>query len=169
MTRAPSLAPAQALQLRRLLETGLPLTARPYQQLAAEISATEDAVLDQMRQWNDDGLFRRIGLVLNHRALGFRANAMLVIDVPDHLVNQAGQQLGHSPGVNLCYQRPRRPPHWPYNLFCMVHGQRRAEVRQQVGQLLRQAGLDHLPHRLLFSARAFKQGGGRYVQEGPHG
>ena len=163
MNHAPSLAPAQALQLRRLLEAGLPLAARPYQRLAEQIGATEDAVLDQMRRWHDSGLFRRVGLVINHRALGFRANGMLVIDVPDHQIDDAGRQLGRAPGVNLCYRRPRRPPDWPYNLFCMVHGQRRAAVRQHVDLLLRQAGLHHLPHRLLFSTQAFKQCGGRYT------
>lgn len=169
MTHAPALAPAQALQLRRLLETGLPLDTRPYLRLADQIGATEDAVLGQVRRWNDDGLFRRIGLVLNHRALGFRANAMLVIDVPDRQVDQAGRQLGAAPGVNLCYQRPRRLPDWPYNLFCMVHGRQREAVRQHVGLLLRRAGLSHLPHRLLFSEQAFKQRGGRYALGSHHG
>ena len=69
----------QALQLRRLLEAGLPLAARPYQVLAERIGASEAAVLGQVRDWSESGLFRRVGLVLKHRAMGFRANAMLVI------------------------------------------------------------------------------------------
>ncbi|MBO9356427.1 AsnC family protein [Bordetella petrii] len=168
MNTHPALAPSQARQLRRLLETGLPLAAQPYLQLAEQIGATEDAVLAQMRHWSDSGLFRRVGLVLNHRALGFRANAMLVLDVPDALVEQAGRQLGGAAGVNLCYQRPRRLPDWPYNLFCMVHGRRRDEVRARIDLLLREAGLHHLPHRLLFSTRAFKQCGGRYAPGNNH-
>ena len=38
----------------------------------------------------------------------------------------AGRILADLPFVTLCYRRPRRPPRWPYNLFCMIHGRDRA-------------------------------------------
>ncbi|WP_312360400.1 siroheme decarboxylase subunit beta [Stutzerimonas balearica] len=153
----------QSLQLRRLLEAGLPLMSRPYAWLAEQIGASEQAVLEQVRQWNEGGLFRRVGLVLKHRALGFRANAMLVLDVPDAQIDAIGHRLGSAPGVNLCYQRPRRLPQWRYNLFCMVHGREREQVERQIAGLLAAQGLSELPHQLLFSTRAFKQCGGRFA------
>lgn len=153
----------QAMQLRRLLEAGLPLAARPYQVLAERIGASEDAVLEQVRHWSEDGLFRRVGLVLKHRALGFRANAMLVMDIPDDRVDEVGRALGQAVGVNLCYQRPRRLPDWPYNLFCMVHGRERQQVCELIDALLAEHGLSDVPHQLLFSTRAFKQCGGRFA------
>lgn len=153
----------QALELRRLLEAGLPLAARPYQVLAERIGASEDAVLEQVRDWSESGLFRRVGLVLKHRALGFRANAMLVMDVPDGQVDEVGRKLGQAAGVNLCYQRPRRMPDWPYNLFCMVHGREREQVCRLIEDMLAEHGLRDVPHQLLFSIRAFKQCGGRYA------
>lgn len=154
---------SQAMQLRSLLEAGLPLAARPYQMLAECIGASEQAVLEQVRHWSEDGLFRRVGLVLKHRALGFRANAMLVLDIPDDQVDEVGRRLGQAAGINLCYQRPRRLPDWPYNLFCMVHGREREQVCQLIENLLAEHGLSEVPHRLLFSTRAFKQCGGRYA------
>lgn len=153
----------QAMQLRRLLEAGLPLAARPYRVLAERIGASEDAVLEQVRHWSEDGLFRRVGLVLKHRALGFRANAMLVIDITDDRVDEVGRALGQAVGVNLCYQRPRRLPDWPYNLFCMVHGRERQQVCELIDALLAEHGLSDVPHQLLFSTRAFKQCGGRFA------
>lgn len=153
----------QAMQLRRQLEAGLPLAARPYQVLAERIGASEDAVLEQVRHWSEDGLFRRVGLVLKHRALGFRANAMLVMDIPDNRVDEVGRALGQAVGVNLCYQRPRRLPDWPYNLFCMVHGRERQQVCELIEALLAEHGLSDIPHQLLFSTRAFKQCGGRFA------
>lgn len=157
----------QAMQLRRLLETGLPLATRPYALLAEQLGVTEGAVLDQVRDWSENGLFRRMGLVVKHRALGFHANAMLVLDVPDKQVDTVGQLLGRAPGVNLCYQRPRRLPQWRYNLFCMIHGRERADVVERIERLLAEHGLDGLPHQLLFSTRAFKQCGGRYAPPQP--
>ena len=158
-----ALNPAQQLALRRLLEPGLPLQSRPYQILAEQIGVSEQTVLEQVQRWNDDGLFRRFGLVLHHRALGFRANAMLVMDIPDDQGDAIGAQLGTAPGVNLCYQRPRRLPHWRYNLFCMVHGRERAAVQAHIAEMLARHGLAEVPHRLLFSTRAFKQRGGRFT------
>jgi DNA-binding Lrp family transcriptional regulator len=159
----PGLSPQQALALRRHLEGGLPLEARPYQALAERINADENQVLEQMRQWSEQGLFRRIGLVLHHRALGFTANAMLVLDVPDALIDEVGQRLGRAPGINLCYQRPRRLPQWRYNLFCMVHGRQRDQVEAQIQALLEEHLLSDLPHQLLFSTQVFKQCGGRFA------
>ncbi len=153
----------RALQLRRLLETGLPLAARPYRQLAEQIGCSEQQVLEQVEQWQQVGLFRRVGLVLKHRALGFRANAMLVMDIPDAQVDEVGRRLGLAAGVNLCYQRPRRLPQWPYNLFCMVHGREREQVCRLIERLLADNGLSDVPHQLLFSTRAFKQCGGRFA------
>ncbi len=153
----------QAMQLRRLLEGGLPLAARPYQRLAEQIGSVEERVLEQIQRWQEEGLFRRVGLVLKHRALGFRANAMLVMDIPDAQVDEIGRRLGQAAGVNLCYQRPRRLPQWPYNLFCMVHGREREQVCQLIGRLLADNGLSDVPHQLLFSTRAFKQCGGRFA------
>lgn len=152
----------QQQTLRQLLEQGLPLHPRPWQVLAETVGAEATELLAQARQWQHQGLFRRFGLVVRHRALGYRANAMLVLDVPDHQVTLAGESLARSPGVNLCYQRPRRP-NWHYNLFCMIHGQERTRVVALVQALLRQHRLDDCDHRLLFSLKAFKQCGGRFV------
>lgn len=157
------LSQEQMLDLRQCLERGLPLVSRPYDNLAEQIGAHHDQVLQQMQQWQDQGLFRRVGLVLNHRALGFVANAMLVLDVPDALVDEVGNRLGRAPGVNLCYQRPRRLPQWRYNLFCMVHGRERKEVTAHIQRMLEQQQLSDLPHQLLFSTHAFKQCGGRFT------
>ncbi|MCP2072105.1 UNVERIFIED_ORG: DNA-binding Lrp family transcriptional regulator [Pseudomonas lini] len=153
----------QLLTLRRLLEAGLPLAARPFQVLAEQIDASEQHVLEQMQAWHEQGLFRRVGLVVNHRALGFAANAMLVLDVPDALVDEVGRRLGQAPGISLCYQRPRRLPQWQYNLFCMIHGRQRDRVEAQVQALLQEHLLDDLPHQLLFSTHLFKQCGGRFA------
>ncbi|WP_433884539.1 siroheme decarboxylase subunit beta [Pseudomonas vranovensis] len=153
----------QSLALRRLLEAGLPLLARPYQHLARQIGAPEQHVLAQVNLWQQQGLFRRLGLVLNHRALGFTANAMLVLDIPDALVDEVGQRLGREPLVSLCYQRPRRLPQWRYNLFCMVHGRQRERVEAQIAALLEQHLLSDLPYQVLFSTQAFKQCGGRFA------
>jgi len=99
---------------------------------------------------------------VRHHELGYRANAMVVWDVPDEQVEQIGLQLGDQDCVTLCYQRPRRLPDWSYNLFCMVHGRDRGEVLACIDRITAALAIDTIPHEVLFSGRRFKQRGARY-------
>ena len=151
------------LRLRRQLELGLPLTPRPYQTLAEKTGLSEQEVMAAIRQWQDQGLIKRFGLIVRHRTLGYTANAMVVWDVPDDEVHNLGRALARAPFVTLCYQRPRRLPDWPYNLFCMIHGVDRQRVMNQLATLIAEQGLEQTPHAVLFSTKAYRQRGGRYV------
>ncbi|TDT40255.1 AsnC family transcriptional regulator [Halospina denitrificans] len=154
------------LMLRRRLETGLPLCPRPYQALAEECGLTEEQVLDATSEWQADGLIKRMGLVVRHRTLGYRANAMVVWNLPDEEVATIGNAFAEEPFVTLCYQRPRQLPDWPYNLFCMIHGTDREQVLEQLRQLRERHGLEETEHAVLFSRKAYRQCGGRYVGDG---
>ncbi len=103
-----------------------------------------------------------MGIVVRHHELGYTANAMVVWDVPDGQVEAIGEQLGAQPCVTLCYQRPRRLPDWPYNLFCMIHGRDRDRVLGTIEQMLGTLALQEISHKVLFSGRRFKQRGARY-------
>jgi DNA-binding Lrp family transcriptional regulator len=142
---------------------GLPLTEAPYAALAAELGVAERDVLDSLGRLEGAGILKRFGLVVHHRELGFRANAMCVFDVPDERVAAAAAALRELPFVTLCYRRLRRPPVWPYNLFCMIHGTDRVEVEAQYAAARKAAGLEDAPSAVLFSIRRFKQCAGRYV------
>lgn len=151
------------LRLRRELEVGLPLTIRPYETLAERCGLSETEVMSAIRQWQAQGLIKRFGLVVRHRTLGYTANAMVVWNVPDEQVKELGRRLAESPLTTLCYQRPRRLPDWPYNLFCMIHGVDRQRVMNQLDGLISEFGLTQIPHAVLFSTKAYRQHGGRYV------
>lgn len=160
------LSPQQQEALKAAIQDGLPLTPRPYATLAARLGLPEQAVLRQIQSWVAEGYIKRLGLVVRHHALGYNANAMVVWDVPDDQVDILGEQMRHHPAITLCYRRPRRLPHWPYNLFCMIHGKNRNAVLQQIDALVQQYGLQAIPQAVLFSNRQFKQTGGRYARIG---
>lgn len=152
---------------RRLLAAiadGLPLVPRPFAAIGARLGLPERAVLDGLRALVERGVIRRLGIIVRHRELGYHANAMTVWDAPDGEVRAAAERLVRLPFVTLCYQRPRRPPVWPYNLFVMVHGRDRAEVEAQIEAATVAAGLQGAPRAVLFSRRRFKQCGARYPE-----
>lgn len=149
-----------------VLESGLELTSCPYAPLAARCGMSEAAFIARLKRLLDLSVVRRFGVVVRHRELGYTANAMVVWDIPEAQAAEVGRQLAAQDGVTLCYQRPRRLPDWPYNLFSMVHGRDRDAVLEQVEQLrehLRQTlGLEGVRCQPLFSCRRFKQCGARY-------
>jgi len=167
--RAPQRAGAPARlddmekRLVAALADGFALEPAPYAALARAAGTTEGEVLATLARWLAAGVVRRIGVVLHHRKLGYTANAMAVWDVPDAEVSQAGMRLARRPEITLCYRRTRRPPDWPYNLYCMIHGRDRQEVLGQLEAIGREEGLADAPHEVLFSRRAFKQRGARYA------
>lgn len=146
-------------RLIRATQAGLPLVEQPYRQLADSLQLPEDMVLARLGHMLEQGVIRRIGAVPNHYAIGYRANGMAVFDVADEQVDELGQQLGQLDCVSHCYRRPRHLPHWPYNLFAMVHSSSRRAVREQQGQLLQLLGPACRRHALLFSTRILKKSG----------
>jgi len=176
LSLAPVSSPAGALpvdrrdaenRLRACLEQGLPLVPDPWTEVARQCGLGRDEVMERVRRWQEDGMIKRLGLVVRHRRLGLTANAMVVWELPESDIDVIARGLAAEPAVTLCYRRVPRPPRWPYNLFCMIHGARREAVLEQLGTIIRRHGLESIPHSVLFSHHAYRQCGGRYSQGDP--
>lgn len=146
-------------QLIAALQPGIELVVRPFERLGERAGMSENEVLGRIAGWLEEGLIKRFGVVVRHHELGYRANAMVVFDLPDAEVDRIGLQLAAEPGVTLCYRRTRSLPEWPYNLYCMVHGRSREAAQPVIERLSRLAGT---PGQALFSTRRFKQCGASY-------
>lgn len=150
------------LDLINALAGGLDLCDAPYAQLGLAVGMDEVEVIERLTELRRRGIVRRLGIIVRHHELGYRANAMVVWDIPDSEVAEIGRRLGHCPEVTLCYRRPRRLPDWPYNLFTMVHGKDRHTVEAAITTIAAREGVAAYPHQPLFSLRRFKQCGARY-------
>ena len=140
-------------------QAGLPLTAEPYRVLAEQLGLGETDVIARLRRLIGEGAIRRIGAIPNHYALGYTANGMSVWDVADAAVPEIGKRVGALDFVTHCHERPRHPPIWPYNLFAMVHGRTRDEVRAKVAEIAVLVGSAARSHDVLFSTRILKKTG----------
>ncbi len=94
-----------------------------------------------------------MGLIVRHHRVGYRANAMVVWDVPDEQIDSVAQRIITHDFVTLCYCRARRAPDWQFNLYCMIHGRERVVVETQINDLKKSAGLESYPSKTLFSRR----------------
>ena len=150
-------------RLLAALENGLPRVSRPFQELSAGLAVDEPEVILSLERLVFEGIISRFGLVVRHRKMGFTANAMAVWNVGENHVDEVGEQFAARSFVTLCYQRRRSPPHWPFNLYCMIHGREKNTVLSQIAQLNELVGSHSRAHTVLFSKRCFKQRGARFT------
>ena len=142
-------------------QDGLPLVSRPYALIAEQLDIPVAELKQRLQRMQETGVIRRIGVVPNHYALGYRANGMTVWDVPDERIDELGEQVGALDFVSHCYHRPRQLPDWPYNLFAMVHAHTRDEALAHVEQIAELLGAHNRAHDVLFSTRILKKTGMR--------
>lgn len=152
-------------QLITLTQEGLPLTPRPYLQLAQSVGVSEAEVISRMNNMLASGVIRRIAAVPNHYKLGFTANGMTVWDVDDAVAGTMGRKIGALDYVSHCYLRPRHLPKWPYNVFAMVHGKTREEVTALAENIQELLGEHYRTHEVLFSTRILKKTGLRIARQ----
>lgn len=146
-------------KLIQLTQEGLPLVSRPFHQLADQLGVTASEVQARFARMQAFGVLRRIAAVPNHYRLGYKANGMTVWDVPDDRVAELGQRIGALDFVSHCYERPRHLPDWRYNLFAMVHGHSREDVRDHITEIAKLLGVANRACDVLYSTRILKKTG----------
>ncbi|MGB9802431.1 Lrp/AsnC family transcriptional regulator, partial [Desulfofundulus sp.] len=125
----------------RTLQEGLPLVSRPFLVLAQKLGISEEELLSRVRDLVERGIIRRFGAAVRHQDLGYIFNAMVVWQVPEERIEEVGRLMASFDEVSHCYQRPARPPEWPYNLFTVVHGQTAQDCREIAARLSRASGI----------------------------
>jgi DNA-binding Lrp family transcriptional regulator len=149
-------------RLVRVLSEAVPLTERPFAEIARQAGVSEEAAIERVRAWISSGVIRRFGARVDHRAVGYGANGMSVWKVPADRTETAGRVMARQPEVSHCYLRAPRPG-WKYNLYAMIHGQTEDEVRAVAERMAEETGLRN--YAVLFSSREFKKSAPRYFCE----
>lgn len=146
-------------------QAGLPLDPQPYHRIAEQLGVEASLIQERLRTMLKDGRIRRIATVPNHYKLGFTANGMSVWNVVDENIDKLGHLIGELDYVSHCYRRPRHLPEWSYNLFAMVHGKNRDEVRDKVQEIASLLGDANQGHEILFSTKILKKTGMRFKEK----
>ena len=141
------------------LAQGLALVPTPYAALAEGLGRAEEDILERIAALQSADLISRLGVIVRHRALGWRANAMVVWDLPSEAITAAGPKLAAMPGVTLCYERRPVPGAWPYRLYSMIHARNRSEAEAFLAEAAALPELQGVPHKALYSTQCFRQTG----------
>ena len=153
MAAKPPLEPLD-IRLIRVLQEDLPLLEIPYVVWAEQGEVTEEEFFTWARRMEHLGYMRRFAAILHHRNAGFKANAMVVWQVPEAQVDAVGEQMALFREVSHCYRRPVYP-NWPYPLFTMIHAETHSACMDVVRRIEDRVGA--LPHKSLFSTHEYKK------------
>ena len=136
------------------LQKGLLIGPRPFWALAEKAGCTEQEAIDIVQAFVRNGTIRKFGGFINHYAAGFRANGMVVWEVEESRLGDAGKRLSAYKNVSHCYARPTSDQ-WPYRLYTMIHGRTRQEVEDQAKEMSEKEDIAN--YKILFSIREFKK------------
>lgn len=138
----------------RALQSDFPLAPAPYALLAAAAGITETELIATAQQLKEEGRLRRIAAVLHHRTAGFKANGMVVWQVPQGHEDRVGRLFASYRAVSHCYQRPTYRD-WPYNIFTMVHGRTMEDCERVIEAMSKESGV--ADYQILYSLKEYKK------------
>ena len=136
------------------IQQDLPITDRPYLDIARRIGVPEETLLATLRSLSDRGIIRRFGATLRHQRTGYKANAMGAWKVVEGRIEEVGRTMASFRQVSHCYRR-NPTPRWPYNLYTMIHADDEAACRETARQMAAAAGVED--YALLFSREELKK------------
>ena len=149
-------------QVIRALQGDFPLVSDPYQVLADQVGISKEDFLACVKKMEDCIVILKMGAVLRHREVGFRANVLVAWAVPAEQLDEIAKKMAASPSVSHCYDR-NTAPDWPYNLYTMVHGHSREECERIVEELGKACKV--YEHTMLYSKKEWKKTSMRYFME----
>ena len=166
-TPAPDWNQAQAVSefdksVIRELQEDLPLVPRPFDAMAERLGMDKARLFALADEYQERKIMRRFSAVLHHRRSGFRANAMVVWQVPPERAEEVGMTMAQHSAVTHCYERPTFPD-WPYSHFSMIHATTQEECEEIAREISQATQItDNL---LLYSTREYKKTRVRYFVE----
>lgn len=112
----------QKLKAARILQSDIPLTVKPFTEIADICGLKSDALMAWIKGLSRKGMIRKFGAVLRHQKAGYSKNALVMWAVPFNEIENAGRLLATLPFISHCYERNPAFQN-RYNLFTMLHAQ----------------------------------------------
>lgn len=116
------------------LQRGLPLCERPFADIAARLSNDERTILGECRLLMKSGVLRRLGAVINYRAIG-AAGTLASAHVEENDISRVAGAISSLKGVSHNYLRN----HW-YNLWFTLQCPSAGDLAAELSRLAKHTG-----------------------------
>ena len=119
----------------RALQEDLPLKSRPFKGAAEVLGISEQAIIELLREYLQNGRIRRIAAVLRPVKAGYLSNVLVAwATLTDEHTKSVGNYAASLRAVSHCYQRPSSPQ-WPYTVYTMIHGHTAGECEAAIADI----------------------------------
>ena len=149
-------------EIIRVLQEDFPLCEEPYKFLAEKVGIDEEEFLERVKDFVREKKIRKLGAVLQHRAAGFKSNALCAWNVPAEKLADIAAIMSSHAAVSHCYDRTPAP-NWNYNLYTMIHAETRDECDRIIGTLADATGITD--YKILYTKREWKKAAMKYFRE----
>jgi DNA-binding Lrp family transcriptional regulator len=136
-------------QILSLSNKGLPLSERPYLELAKALGISEKETIMRIKMLKGKGIIRRIGAVIDPRSIGWQSTLCAADVLPEH-IEQFADIVGRYDEVTHNYLREGHPNCWFTLIAPNFH--RLSEIISELEQLLSVKILS-LPARKVFKIK----------------
>ncbi|WP_431474102.1 AsnC family transcriptional regulator [Marinobacter sp. KM021] len=100
-------------QLIDRYQRDLPVSERPYEDMARELGLTEEEVIERLSALQEQQVLSRVGPVFEHSQAG--ASLLAAVAAPDEQIDLVAARINRAPGVNHNYAREHT-----YNLWFVM-------------------------------------------------
>ena len=114
-------------------QKGFPISATPYKDIADELGAAEQDVIDCVLSLQQSDVVSRVGPVFNHEKVG--ASTLAAISVPEPLLSEVADLVSAFDEVNHNYAREHS-----YNLWFVVTATDEEHLEQTLNAISEKTG-----------------------------
>lgn len=125
---------------RRLLndfQQGLPLSRRPFADLAEELEIDEGEVIARLKRLTESGAISRVGPVFRPKRVG--SSTLAAMAVPTERLEEIANLVNGYREINHNYEREHE-----YNLWFVVTGEDERQVSRVLRDIWQRTGIDVL-------------------------
>ncbi len=133
------------------IQSGFPITTRPYRTLAEDLGLSESEVLKRVSRLKASGIIRRIGGNFTPEKLGF-VSTLCAAKVPEEKIHQFAEVVNRYPGVTHNYRRENT-----YNIWFTFIAPSMDEINANLKQIAAKTGVSdilNLPATKVFKIKA---------------
>jgi len=147
-------------EIIRFIQGDIPVEPRPFASLANRLNLSEEEIVEQVRDLQDQGMIRRFAAILRHYNAGFNVNAMVAWKVTLEDADRVGKIMAGFDEVSHCYLRDV-PEEFGYNLFSMIHTRSNKQIDTILEELSSCTGISD--YIVIKSVRELKKASMEYV------
>jgi siroheme decarboxylase len=136
------------------LQTNLPLTHRPFLDLARELGLEEDLIIEKVKSMIENKYVRRIAPIINTQAVGNSAT-LAAMQVSEDKIEEVSQIINGYSGVSHNYLRKGRNKDIPLNIWFTMSAPSKEKLDDNIKEIEERTGLKV---RMLPTTKKFKIG-----------